>query len=128
MSVVLDASAVLAWLQQEPGGAEIRDMFDGGIITATNWSEVLQKVRQHGGDPGEVGLLLRSLGLGVSPVTRVDGERSADLWDRDTPLSLGDRLCLAVAYRLELPAVTADTRWTQSHTGVDVQAIRDPDD
>ena len=76
MTVVLDASAVLAWLQQEPGGAEVKDMLDGGTVTAANWSELLQKVRQHGGKPEEVGLLLRSLGLDVADVTRIDGERA----------------------------------------------------
>ncbi len=39
LTVVLDASAVLAWLQQEPGGAEVKDMLEEGIVTAANWSE-----------------------------------------------------------------------------------------
>ncbi len=124
MSVLLDASAVLAWLQQEPGGAEIKRLLDGGLITAANWSEVLQKVGQHGGDPDEVSLLLRALGLEVIDVTRADGERAAQLWIRSNPLSLADRLCLAVAHRLELPAVTAESRWVQSDSGVEVQVKR----
>ena len=111
MTVVLDASAVLAWLQQEPGGAEVKDILDGGIVTAANWSEVLQKVRPHGGDPEEVGLLLRSLGLDVADVTRIDGERAAAIWTHENSLSLGDRLCLSVAHRLGRPAVTAESRW-----------------
>ncbi len=124
MSVVLDASVVLAWLQQEPGGAEVKDMLDGGLMTAANWSEVLQKVRQHGGDPDEVGLLVQSLGLDVVDVTRVDGEHAARLWDRASPLSLADRLCLATAHRLGLPAVTAESRWLESNLGTDIQLIR----
>lgn len=124
MSVVLDASAVLAWLQQEPGGQEIRGALEGGIITAANWSEVLQKVRRHGGDPLEVGLLLRSLGLDVCDVIRLDGERSADLWNREDPLSLADRLCLSVAHRLGLPAVTAESRWTELDADIEIRLIR----
>ena len=124
MSVVLDASAVLAWPQQEPGGAEVKDMLDGGVVTAANWSEVLQKVRQHGGDPDEVGLLLRSLGLEMADVIRADGEHAALLWDRANPLSLPDRLCLAVAHRLRLPALTAESRWMESDSGIDIQLIR----
>lgn len=99
-------------------------MLDSGVITAANWSEVLQKVRQHGGDPDEVGLLLQSLGLDVADVTRVDGEQAAWLWDRTNPLSLADRLCLAVAHRLRLPAVTAESRWMESDLGIDIQLIR----
>ena len=124
MSVLLDASAVLAWLQKEPGGAGVKRLLDGGLITAANWSEVLQKVCQHGGDPDEVSLLLRALGLDVTDVTRADGERAAQLWDRSNPLSLADRLCLAAAHRLGRPAVTAESRWTDLDSGVEVQVIR----
>ncbi len=124
MSVVLDASVLLAWLQQEPGGAEVEEMLDGGIFTAANWSEVLQKVRQHGGDPDQVSVLLRSLGLDVADVTRADGEYAARLWDSMNPLSLGDRLCLAVAHRLQLPAVTAESRWIGADLDIDIQLIR----
>lgn len=124
MSVVLDASAVLAWLQTEPGGDKVRGLLAAGTITSPNWSEVLQKIRQHGRDPDEAGLLLRSLGLEVADVTRLDGERAAQLWDRKNPLSLGDRLCLSVAYRLRLPAVTSESRWKNLEAGVDVWVIR----
>lgn len=124
MSVLLDASAVLTWLQQEPGGADVRPLLDNGFITAANWSEVLQKVHQHGGDPDEVSLLLRALGLDVTEVTRADGERAAQLWNRSNPLALTDRLCLAVAHRLDLPAVTAESHWTASDSGIEVQVIR----
>jgi ribonuclease VapC len=124
VSVVLDASVVLAWLQREPGGAEVKGMLDDGLITAANWSEVLQKVRQHGGDPDEVGLLLRALGLEVADVTRPDGEHAARLWRRENPLSLADRLCLAVAHRLGVPAVTAESRWVQTDLAIDIRLIR----
>lgn len=124
MSVVLDSSAVLAWLQGEPGGDAIRDLLHGGTITSANWSEVLQKIRQHGRDPHETGLLLRSLGLDVADVTRLDGERAAQLRDKQNPLSLGDRLCLSVAYRLGLPVVTTESRWKKSKAGIDVRVIR----
>ena len=84
-------------------------------MTAANWSEVLQKARQYGGDPHEVGLLLRSLGIEVIDVTQEDGENAALIWTREDPLSLGDRLCLAAAVRLGLPAMTADTEWGRVH-------------
>ena len=111
MPYVLDSSAVLAWLQQESGSASVHGALADGIVTAANWAEILQKAGQHGGDPHEVGLLLRSLGLEVVDVTRGDGEVAASIWTKDLPLSLGDRLCLAVAARLRLPVLTADTQW-----------------
>lgn len=116
---------MLAWLQQETGSASVHGALTDGIVTAANWAEILQKARQHGGDPQEVGLLLRSLGLEVVDVTRVDGEMAASMWTKGLPLSLGDRLCLAVALRLGLPAMTADTEWDGiGIEGLDVEVIR----
>ena len=125
MPHVLDSSAVLAWLQQERGSDLVRDALSGGMVTAANWAEILQKARKHGGDPHEVGLLLRSLGLEVVDVTRADAELAASIWTRDLPLSLGDRLCLAVAARLGSPALTAESQWKEvAIEGLDVEVIR----
>ena len=125
MRNVLDSSAVLAWLQQEPGSSRVESRLEGGVVTAANWAEILQKTRQHGADPQEVGLLLRSLGIDIVEVTRIDGETAAALWVSRVPLSLGDRLCLAVAIRLQLPVLTTDRLWGKaSLEGVDVEVLR----
>ena len=58
MTAVIDASVVLAWLQDEPGSDVAERHMVEGIIGAANWSEVLQKARQHGAQPGLVGRLL----------------------------------------------------------------------
>jgi len=122
---VLDSSAVLAWLQQEPGHERVGDLLAEAVVTAANWAEILQKARQHGADLDEVGLLLRSLGLEVVDVTREDGERAASIWKKRFPLSLGDRLCLAVAARLGLPVVTSDALWKKaSIDDVDIELLR----
>lgn len=98
---------------------------DHGIVTAANWSEVLQKARRYGGDPYEVGLLLRSLGIKVIDVTQEDGENAALIWTREAALSLGDRLCLAAAARLGLPAMTADAEWERVNIeNVEIEVIR----
>ena len=111
MTAVIDASVVLAWLRDEPGSDEAEPLLMEGIIGAANWSEVLQKARQHGAEPGAVGRLLSSFGLRVADVTATDAERAAELWSRGSSLSLGDRLCLALAMRLEMAAATADAEW-----------------
>lgn len=111
MTVVIDASVVLAWLQDEPGSDEAEPLLTEGIIGAANWSEVLQKARQHGAEPGAVGWLLSSFGVRVAEVTATDAERAAELWSRASSLSLADRLCLALALRLQLAAATADSEW-----------------
>jgi PIN domain nuclease of toxin-antitoxin system len=63
VSSVIDASVVLAWLQDEPGSDLAERHLVEGIIGAANWSEVLQKARQHGAEPGLVARLLTSFGL-----------------------------------------------------------------
>ena len=120
---MVDASAVLAWLQDEPGSDEAEGHLMEGVIGAANWSEVLQKARQHGIEPGAVALLLASFGLAVVDVTAADAERAAGLWEPRSPLSLGDRLCLALALRLGLPVATTDGAWATLPAGPSVIVV-----
>lgn len=124
MTHLLDASAVLAWLLDERGAGRVDDLIVGASIGAANWSEVLQKVRSRERDAAEVGRLLRALGVEVIDVSASDAELAAELWSRDRPLSLGDRLCLAAAARRGLVAVTADAAWRRAAPGVEVLVIR----
>jgi ribonuclease VapC len=70
VSVVLDASAILAFLQGETGSQMVEDsMGDSPICGAANWSEVAQKVRGAGRDWELVRALLVSYDVRVEPVT-----------------------------------------------------------
>lgn len=124
MSVVVDASVVLAWLQDEKGADDAEPMLMDGVIGAANWSEVLQKSRQHGAPVGTVARLLVSFGLAVVDVTAEDAELAAQFWHSMSSLSLGDRLCLALGLRLGLPVATADTAWQRVAAGPAVIVIR----
>lgn len=121
---VLDASAVLAWLQQEPGADTVDPLLSDSAVSTVNWSEVLQKVGQRGKNARDVSYLLRALGLEPIPLSIEDAAYAADLWFQASSLSLGDRCCLALAQRLAVPAMTADRSWLAVHTGVDVRSIR----
>lgn len=110
--VVLDASAILAFLQGEPGADEVEHaMAEGACCGAANWSEVAQRFRAAGRDWGLASALVVSYGVSVEPVTADDAEVAAEMWEAGSGLSLGDRLCLAVAHRLEVDALTADRAW-----------------
>jgi ribonuclease VapC len=112
---VLDASAMLAFLQGEPGADAVeQELIGGAVCGAANWSEVAQKVQRRSGDWSLARALLLSYDLDVAPVEMIDGERAADLWTEYPNLSLGDRLCLALAERLTVEAVTADRAWGSS--------------
>lgn len=124
MTTVVDASVVLAWLQGEAGSDDAEPLLMEGVIGAANWSEVLQKARQHGTQPDLVGRLLASFGLRVADVTTDDGERAAALWQKGSPLSLADRLCLALGIRLGIAVATADAAWEWLGEGPPVIVVR----
>lgn len=112
MTVVLDASAALAFLQGESGSDAVEDaLARGAVMSAANWSEVAQKVLARGGEWSISRALLLSYGLIVEAVSRNDAETAAALWRRGSGMSLADRLCLALGERLEIEVLTADTAW-----------------
>ena len=118
MTVVLDASSLLAFLQDEPGAdvveahlAGTADGADGACCGAASWSEVAQKVRASGRDWDLVRALLESYEVDVQPVDLADAEWAALRWRRGEGLSLADRLCLALGERLDAPVLTADAAW-----------------
>ena len=113
--VVLDASAVLAFVQGENGADLVEaTLVDGAVCGAANWSEVAQKVLAAERDWDLVKALLVSYELDIEPVSATDGERAAHQWQRGRGLSLADRLCLALAERLDTEALTADRTWASA--------------
>ncbi len=125
-AAVLDASAVLAWLRDEPGAAVVTGHLDDAVISAVNLAEVHQKLAQRGVDADRTIRQLRSLGIEVRSFDSTDALAASRLWPatRAAGLSLGDRCCLALAARLQAPAVTADTAWVGLEVGVTVVPIR----
>lgn len=109
---VVDASAILAFLQNEDGAEVVESaLADGSLCGAANWSEVAQKVLAADRDWDLVRALLMSYDVRVEPVTDVDAEWAARRWTRGEGLSLADRLCLALAQRRDAEVFTADTTW-----------------
>lgn len=126
MTVVLDASAVLAYLNGETGHERVGTALDNAVVSTANWAEVLQKITAAGGDSHRIGAALVALGIHVDPLTLEDARTMAALWaiTRSAGLSLGDRACLATALRLDIPAVTADKAWKEVDVGVEIELIR----
>jgi ribonuclease VapC len=109
---VLDSSALLAFLQGEKGADIVETALEAeSCCGAANWSEVAQRIGASGRDWSLSRALLESFDLVVEPVTEVDAEWAAIRWHRREGLSLGDRLCLAVAQRLDATVWTADKAW-----------------
>lgn len=125
--IVLDASAVIAWLRRERGAEQVDAAWqDEPVISAVNFAEVLSKVSERGGDVRAAARDLRIEGLRVEPYGDEDAVVTAELRlpTQAQGLSLGDRACLALARRLGVPALTADKRWAHVSAGVTIQVIR----
>ena len=115
MTVVLDASAILAFVANEAGATVVEEaLTEGACCSAANWSEAAQRVQAVGGDWDLTRALLFSYQLSIEVVTQGDAEWAAARWRRGDGLSLGDRLCLALASRHNAVAMTADRAWGES--------------
>jgi len=129
---VLDASALLAYLNDEAGADVVEDaLLRGSVISAVNLAEVLSKLAEVGQDPQDVTENLKRRGLlggnlVVSPLREDDAVMIARLHRRTKAhgLSLGDRACLGLALRLKVPALTADRAWSRLKVAVKVEPIR----
>jgi PIN domain nuclease of toxin-antitoxin system len=122
--MVLDASAVLAYLHGEPGASTVRGYLANAVISTLNWSEILQKMLARGADIEGMSDEIRDIGVDIAEFTAEDAEAAALLWRRGRSLSLADRACLALAQRLSTQALTADRAWAELDLGVEVQLIR----
>jgi ribonuclease VapC len=124
---LLDASAILALLQEEAGANTVAQaMRSGAAVVSVNLSEVVAKLCDGGLSDDEIGQVLDELKLDVLGFDREDA-RMAGLIRRVTRargLSLGDRACLAAAVRRGLTVLTADAAWAGVVPGADVVVIR----
>lgn len=126
-SSVLDASALLALLNQEEGSEQVAELVAAGaIISAVNLSEVVAKLSLFGMPESLIRESLDPLGLEIVPFDVEPAYRTALRAGptRAAGLSLGDRACLALAAQVGLPAVTADRAWRQLELDVQVRVIR----
>ena len=123
---VLDASAVLALLNREPGHEQVAGLLGNAAASAINLSEVASKLSDKGLDPSSIRPDLLALGLSVVPFDEALAFDAAALRSstRHAGLSLGDRSCLATAAALGATAVTADREWGRLKSVVKISVVR----
>lgn len=120
---VLDSSAVLAWIQAEPGGEAASE---GALLSAVNLAEVIGKLIDKGYSPGDVLAMARGLAHRIVPLDEELAMATGMLraQTRAQGLSLGDRACLALAQREGLPALTTDKAWSEVQVAVEIRMLR----
>ena len=129
-TTVLDASAVLAFLQGESGQAAVLHALQAQrcVVSAANEAEIISKSLDRGLTFETITAILAELSYTAVDVTVADGQQAGQMRSltRSAGLSLGDRLCLALARRLKAKVLTADRAWTLvgEPLGLDVVLIR----
>ena len=123
---VLDASAILALLHDEPGASEVEPWIADGVVSTVNLAEVVGKLLEAGMPEEPTLTAIEGLALDVIAFDAAMAVRSGVLrpLTRSLGLSLGDRTCLATAQQLKLPVITADRTWRKLDVGVKVHIVR----
>jgi ribonuclease VapC len=125
--IVLDASAMLAVLNQESGSEKLTPQILSNAAGSTvNLAEVQTKLVSRGGDPDEAWEDALSAVREPVPFTAEQARIAGNLvtQTRLLGLSLGDRACLALGAALHAPVYTTDKSWKTLKIGVRIHVIR----
>jgi PIN domain nuclease of toxin-antitoxin system len=124
--VVLDASALLALINQEAGSEKVAAVISTACMSSVNVAEVVSKLMDKGFSEVEIREIFGALKLLIIPFDEEQGF-IAGLLRADTKslgLSLGDRACLSLAIQQNWSVVTADRVWAGLQLGLNIQMIR----
>jgi PIN domain nuclease of toxin-antitoxin system len=111
--VVLDSSAVLAVLFEEPGADKVRSALPGALLSTVNLAEIVTKLCERGLPAEQAQVAIEATGVRIIAFDADQAYLTGGLRNRtrSAGLSMGDRACLALASQRQLPALTADTAW-----------------
>ncbi|QEH97977.1 PIN domain-containing protein [Gluconobacter thailandicus] len=122
---VIDTSAVFADLNEETGAEEARRWLRDATISAINLQEIVSKAVDKGVPAEGISELIAALRLDVRALDHNLALTAGLMRDatRRVGLSHGDRACLALAKKLDLPAVTADRAWAEISEAIGVEVV-----
>ena len=123
---VLDASALLCLLRDEPGSEAVAAVMPNAVISAVNLSEAVAKLAEVGMNAADIDQTLAPLQLKVLAFDQ-DAAIAAGLLrpaTRSVGLSFGDRACIALANKLGGEALTTDRAWARLDVGVVIKLAR----
>lgn len=126
--MVIDASALLAFFNREPGAGVVADLLEGDVsISAVTYTEVVGKIVGAGGLQKSIEGDFLALRLEPTPFNTKQAQVAAYFYARRKPcnLALGDCATLALAEVLLEPVLTAEKSWaTLPDLKIEVKLIR----
>lgn len=124
--VVLDASAVLALLQNEKGAEKVASALPESVCSPVNYAEIVGKLLDAGMPEEAVHEVMENLKIDVIPLGKDDAYGIGALYPvtKALGLSLGDRACIALGRALKRPVLTADRAWSRASLPVEVRNVR----
>lgn len=125
--IVLDASAILAVLNREPGSDKLTpELLSNAACSTVNLAEVQGKLVGKGLTPRDAWEATITLIQEAVDFTAEHARMTGSLVShtRSLGLSLGDRACLALGVILKAPVYTADRSWKGLKLGTRIHVIR----
>lgn len=125
-AIVVDSSAVLAVIYDEPGSDIVAGSLMDALISTVNLAETQAKLILDGAAPDHAWTALLSLGMEICPLEAEQARIAGDLVQKTRPygLSWGDRACLALALSRKAKVLTADRAWKNLELGIEIEGIR----
>ncbi len=125
-SAVLDTSALLAYVNGEPGADDVAAVIGDAAISTVNYAEAVTKLVDKGMPVNLARTALGIAGLDIVDFDRRLAEQAGAMFVTTKPfgLSLGDRACLALAAREGVAAFTGDRVWSKLGSEFKVRLIR----
>jgi ribonuclease VapC len=124
--VVLDASAFLAFVNNETGAAAVAASISNCQMSSVNAAEIIGVLVRSGVPREHAATHVRRSGLRVESFDLAQAEDAGAMTSATAGLglSLGDRACLALALRDRLEVLTADSAWAKLKLPLQVRTIR----
>ena len=126
---VLDASALLAFLNAEHGAKRVTDVIfnEKCALLTINLTEILTRLADWHVPLADAQTRLDALNFRIIPFDQHLAFMTAELRTatRHLGLSLGDRACLALAQQQNATALTADRSWLKLDIGIKIECILD---
>ena len=125
-TVVLDTSAVIAYLNGEPGGEKVGPHLSGALLSSVNLCEIVSKYADWGEDAERVLSDVEGLEVEIIPFLPLHALLAAQLRSatRHLGLSLGDRACLALGLEHDATVLTADKAWAELQRPHRIEVLR----